>query len=120
MNNNLNIRDKKMIYLNDAPLLSDAFDYVYCIDGFLVAVSSNKLVIVNSEGNIILSEEGTLCQVYGYGKCVSIKKGHTVGVYQYDGTLLLPFGEFSLVFISDSNHFEVKRTKQDVWTPYSI
>lgn len=123
MNNNLDIRDQKMIYSGDIPLIPDVFDEVFKVEGYLVAYNSSKLVIINPEGQVIVSEEGTVMQIYSWGKCISLKKGNVSGVYYYDGTLLVPF-EYYLVFIAivEANQFvfEIQDTPQSGWRPYSL
>lgn len=93
------------------------------MEDYLVAYNSNKLVIINPQGQVIVSEEGTVMQIHSWGKCVSIKKGNVSGVYYYDGTLLIPF-EFHLIFIAivDTTQFvfNIKDTPQSGWRPYCL
>lgn len=120
-NINLTVRTMKQIYLNDEPFLLDTFEEIYEIEGFLVAVNKNKLVIVNPNKEIVVSEKGLIIQVAGWGKCISIRKNNVEGIYHYDGTLLVPF-EFYRVFIEDADNFifSVKRNKEDALEPYII
>lgn len=121
MGKKLEVRDKKIIYLNGVPLIPDVFDYAYEVKNFRVAYNSNKLVIVDSEGNIIVSEEGNVEQVSGYGKCISFRKNNLVGVYHYDGSIIVPF-EFHFVFIVDPDDliFEIQKNKGEPWEQYEL
>lgn len=117
MENKLEVRDKKIIYMNNHQLINDAFDCVNEFKGFLVSYNSNHLVIIDSKGNLILSEEGTVWQVFNYGEYISIRKGNVMGVYRYDGILVVPF-EFYIIFISDIDEFLVKKNKDDEFSLY--
>lgn len=121
MKNNLTILDKKMIYLNDLPFIPDAFDDVFDIDNYLVAYNSQKLVIVNPESEILVSEEGIVQQIHSWGKCIAFQKGNKVGVYHYDGTLLIPF-VFHHIFIVDADDFvfKVQDTPKGNWRDYTL
>ena len=120
MEKKLEVRAMSAIYLNGVPLVPDLFDYVFEIDGFKVAYNSSKLMIVDSEGNILLSEEGLIAQDAGNGKCIALRKGNLMGVYHYDGTLLVPF-EFYLVSICNPDKliFKVQKNKGDAWELYN-
>ena len=104
----LTIRDKKVIYLNDKQLVPDAFDWVYEFKGFLIAYNPNKLVIVNSEGKVIVSEDCVLHQVFNYGEYISLRKNNTMGVYRYDGSIAVPFEYYSVSI--DYGAFYVRKT----------
>lgn len=121
MNNNLNIRDKQMIYLGSIPLIFDVFDEVFNVEDYLVAYNSKKLVIVNPESEIIVSEEGIVQQIRSWGKCIAFQKGNKVGVYHYDGTLLIPF-VFHHIFIVDADDFvfKVQDTPKSNWRDYTL
>ena len=121
MKKKLEIRTMNAIYLNGVPLVPDLFDYVFEIDGFKVAYTSSKLMIIDSEGNIIVSEEGLIAQDAGNGKCIALRKGNFMGVYHYDGTLLVPF-EFHLVSICNPDKliFKVQKNKGDKPELYNL
>ena len=117
MESNLEVRNKKVIYMNNHQLLNDVFDGVKKFNGFLVAYNSNHLAILNSKGDLILSEEGTVFQVFNYGEYISIRKGNFIGVYRYDGKLVVPF-EFYTVVICDKDEFWVCKDKDDKLSLY--
>jgi len=117
MGNGLEVKDKKAIYLNGHQLISDAFDYVYEYKGYLIAYNSNHLVIISPDGDLLVSEEGTVWQVYNYGEYVSIRRNNVMGVYLYDGSLVVPF-EFYAVFIWFEKEFQVMKNKGDNYIPY--
>lgn len=116
MENKLEVRNKKIIYMNNHQLINDAFDDVKEFKGFFIAYNSNHLVIIDSKGNLILSEKGTICQVF-YSRYISIRKGNVMGVYRYDGKLVVPF-EFYTVVICDIDEFWVRKCKNDKSTLY--
>lgn len=118
MGNGLEVRDKKVIYMNGHRLLNDDFDYSYEFKGFIIAYNSNHLVIISPNGDLLVSEEGTVWQAYNYGEYISIQKDDDVmGAYRYDGLLVVPF-EFYAVFISFEKKFEVMKNKGDKYIPY--
>lgn len=117
MENTLEVRNKKVIYMNNHQLINDTFNDVTEFRGFLIAYNSNHLVIINPRGDLILSEEGTVYQVCDDGKYISIRKDNVMGVYRYDGKLIVPF-EFYATFIVDGNEFLVKKNKGDKFLPY--
>lgn len=119
MGNGLEIKTKKVIYLNGHRLLNDDFDYSYEFKGFIIAYNSNHLVIINHDGDLLVSEEGTVFQVYNYGEYVSIRKNNVMGVYRYDGSLVLPF-EFYTAFIYDSKRIDVRRYSSSEYIPLYI
>lgn len=112
MGNKLEVRNKKIIYMNNHQLINDAFDDVKEFKGFLVAYNSNHLIIIDPKGDLILSEEGTVCQVFNYGRYISIRKDNVMGVYRYDGKLVVPF-EFYTVAICDIDEFLVSKYRND-------
>jgi len=113
----LTVRDKKAIYLDDKQLIPDVFDYVDTFEGFKVAHSSDCLTIVSPKGEILVSEKDILiCQIYYYGKYISLRKNNVMGVYRYDGTIIVPF-EFYMTFISDKG-IEVQKNEGDSWEHY--
>lgn len=112
MGNKLEVRNKKIIYMNNHQLINDAFDDVKEFKGFLVAYNSNHLIIIDPKGDLILSEEGTVCQVFNYGRYISIRKDNVMGVYRYDGKLVVPF-EFYIVAICDIDEFLVSKYRND-------
>lgn len=117
MGNKLEVRDKKAIYMNNHQLLKDVFDGAREFKGFLVAYNSNHLVILDSKGDLILSEEGTIWQVFNHGEYISIRKGNVMGVFRYDGKLVVPF-EFYSVAICDTDEFWVCKNKDDKLSLY--
>ena len=117
MSNFIGIRCKKVIYKGEELLLPDLFDEIFNFKGYMIAYNHDKLVIVDSEGEKKVEEEGIVEQVAGFGKCISIKKPDgKMGVFLYDGTILVPFN-YSSVFISDADNFEfdVKEQESDSW-----
>lgn len=117
MESKLEVRNKKVIYMNNHRLLNDVFDDVKEFKGFLVAWNLKHLVILDSKGDLILSEEGTIRQVFNYGQYISIRKDNVIGVYRYDGKLVLPF-EFYSVVICDSDEIWVCKNKGDELSLY--
>ena len=114
----INIRDKKAIYLGDKQLLPDVFDYVDKFKGFIIAHSPDCLTIVNPNGEIIVSEKDVfVCQVFNHGEYISLRKNNVMGIYLYDGTIVVPF-EFYMTFISDKG-IEVKKNESDLWELYN-
>ncbi len=117
MGNKLEVRNKKIIYMNNHQLLNDVFDDIQDFRDFLVAWNLKHLVIISSKGELILSEKGLVIQVFSYGKYISIRKGNVMGVYRYDGKLVVPF-EFYCIVICDSNEFWVCKNKDDKLSLY--
>lgn len=113
----INIRDKKAIYLGDKQLLPDLFDYVDTFKKFIVAHSPDCLTIVNPNGEIIVSEKDVfVCQVFNHGEYISLRKNNVMGIYLYDGTIVVPF-EFYMTFITDKG-IEVQKNEGDSWKYY--
>lgn len=114
----LTVRDKKAIYLDGKQLIPDVFDYVDEFEGFKIAHNPDCLTIVNPSGEVIVSEKDVIvCQVYYYGEYISLRKNNVMGVYRYDGTIVVPF-EFYMTFITDKG-IEVKRNEDDSWEHYN-
>lgn len=118
MGNGLEVRDKKVIYMNGHRLLNDDFDYSYEFKGFIIAYNSNHLVIISPNGNLLVSEEGTVWQAYNYGEYISIRRNNVMRVYRYDGSLVVPF-EFWTVYIRDTGRYDIQKFKGDNFVPYN-
>lgn len=119
MGNKLEVRDKKVIYMNNHQLLNDAFDVVLKFKGFLVAYNSKHFVIIDPKGNLLVSEEGTVWQVFNYGEYTSIRKNNVMGVYRYDGKLVIPFEFYSIaICYDDEGEFWVRKNKDDELSLY--
>ena len=113
----LTVRDKKSIYLDGKPLLPDVFNYVDEYKDFKIAHSPDCLTIINNKGEIIVSEKNVIViQVFNYGEYISLRKNNFMGVYRYDGTLVVPF-EFYMTFITDKG-IEVQKNEDDSWEHY--
>lgn len=117
MENKLEVRDKKVIYMNNHQLLNDVFDDVLNFKGYTVAWNLHHLVIISPTCDLLVSEEGTVWQVFNYGEYISIRKGNVMGVYRYDGELVIPF-EFYSVAICDKDEFWVCKHKGDELSLY--
>lgn len=117
MESKVEVRNKKAIYMNNHQLIKDVFDEVYTFNGFLVAYNSKHFVIIDPKGDLLVSEEGTVWQAFNNGEYTSIRKDGFMGVYHYDGTLVIPF-EFHSVGICDNDEFWVSKYEDDEFSLY--
>ena len=104
----LTVRDKKVIYLNDKPLLEDTFDMVLEFKGYLIAYNqSGWIVFINPDGYIVSSLKGNIhiVQIINNGEYISLKSYcplcTVMGVFSYCGDIIVPF-QYDSVFISDN------------------
>ena len=114
MGNGLEVKDQKVIYLNGHQLINTPFDNVVTYKEHLIAYDWKHLAIVSPSGDLLLFEEGIILQVScGY---VTMRKGNVMGVFRYDGALVVPF-EFYSAFICDSERIDVKVNSDSEYTP---
>jgi len=116
MGNRLEVKTKKVIYMNNHQLLNDYFDKVREYKGYLIAYNSSHLVIFSPTGDLILSEEGDVFQV-NYG-CIAFQKDNVMGIYRYDGSIAVPFNFFS-TYITDEETFAIQKHEGDDYIPYT-
>lgn len=65
----------------------------------LIIQTTNKLVIIDFDNDTIISRNGTILQVYNYGRYFVIKDNNNLcGVIRYDGFIVVPF-EFYAIFL---------------------
>lgn len=120
---NLEIRNKKQIFLDDTPLVPDLFDETIEYWGNIVAFNKEKVIFFTLDGKTIKTVEGNIYQINEAGKCFSFKNTDgKMGVYNFKGELLVPF-DFDLIFIKYQNEirFEVKKDFfQGDWEVYNV
>ena len=88
------------------------------IENYLVILNTSNtlLIIINPLGDIVLSKNDiTVMQVRG--NYISVKENDVVGVYKYDGSIVVPF-EYKFIFIQE-NEFLISKSNKDELVPYS-
>lgn len=91
---------------------------VWEIENYLIILNTSNtlLIIVNPLGEIVLSKNNIIVMQFR-GNYISVKENDVVGVYKYDGSIVVPF-EFEFIFIKE-NEFLVSKNKEDELVPYS-
>lgn len=106
MKNKLEVRNKKIIYFNNNPLVYHAFDVVLEFKGYLIAYDSDLIVFIHPNGHVVSSMTANIIvvQVFNYGEYISLKAStplyDAMGVFHYDGEIVVPF-QYDYIFISD-------------------
>ena len=88
------------------------------IENYLVILNSSNtlLIIINPLGDIVLSKNNiTVMQVRS--NYISVKENNFVGVYKYDGSIVVPF-EYKFIFIKE-NEFLVSKSNKYELVPYN-
>lgn len=116
MNNNFEIRKKINVYFNGKKVIDDDFDNAYNYDDFVIAYNSNKLVIINPNGEVIFSKFGKVGSQPRCGKYIVMEDvNKQLGILKYDGSTFLPFEFYAIVVSFKDDIVSVKREKNSEW-----